>query len=94
MPNSKLSFAQNAAAPGYIKIGGIMIQWGGVGANSSGTSITFPIPFSAPPKMGVNLSDPGSWDARAYNISATGCLLRQGYTSSNLEVQWIAIGPV
>ena len=87
--NSQLSFTQGS---GYIKIGTILMQWGETATPSGGVYQTFPIAFSTTPKVMTNLNDPGSQDCRAYNISTTGCTLRQNYTASSLGVQWLAIG--
>ncbi len=91
--NPQISFDQSAGSSGYIKIGGVMFQWGATAANVNGTYQAWPVAFSGTPRVVVNLNDPGTQDARAYNITATGATMRQNYGSSNLEVQWLAIGP-
>ena len=90
--NAQMNFDQNASSAGYIKIGGVLVQWGENAASSSGTAITFPVSFSVAPKVMVNLNDPGNQDPRAYSISTTGCTLRQNYTTNPLAIQWLAIG--
>lgn len=87
------SFPQAAlASNGYIKIGAIMIAWGSVAASSTGTYQNFPVAFSQAPKIAINLNDPGSQDARAYNITGAGASFRQNYATTTLDVQYIAIG--
>lgn len=90
--NSQTNLPQNATSNGYIKIGGVMLQWGENSASSTGTGITFPVAFSSTPRVFTNLNDPGSQDTRAYNINTTGCTLRQNYATNSLPVQWLAIG--
>lgn len=93
VPNNQMSFDQSNGSSGYIKIGAVMFQWGETSTNSSGTYQTWPVAFSGTPKVMVNLNDPGSQDARAYNISSTGATMRQNYVITNLGVQWFAVGP-
>ena len=91
--NNQVQFDQSAGATGYLKIGGVLMQWGETSTTSTGTYQTWPIAFGGTPKVMVNLNDPGSQDPRCYNISSTGATMRQNYSASNLGVQWFAIGP-
>lgn len=76
---------------GYFYIGPLLIQWGQVSTNNTGTTVTFPKAFSKIPVVMANLNDNGSQDAHAFSITTTTTILRQNYTSP-LPIQWMAIG--
>ena len=82
----------NASGSNYIRYeSGLQICWGeSPSVKTSGVVLTFPVPFSAPPKAAVS-GGSGTVTYGWSNINATTITLRAN-TSSGIIVYYIAIG--
>lgn len=79
---------------GYIKYAsGLIVQWGKVSTTTSGATVSFPISFSAEPRVVVTpITGTGSYQNYGAEIGGASTSTFSVYGSASINVFWHAIG--
>lgn len=90
--SAPLGFLPHQKNGNSVRIGNVLICWGVNTVATTGTTVTFAQPYSDIPSVTCALKDVNNQGAWVSAVSSTNTTLKQGYTTSNLIVNWMAIG--